>query len=128
MQRLRFPTVCIGCILLTLSACDRSRQARSSSKGLDPETLAAYQKLGGVYNEWGKEKVLPGFIFRSFPKTRLPEAAVPFVLDLSHSDVTDAGLKELAGLSNLTELYLQDTKPDAHRMAIRRCREGILRM
>ena len=76
--------------------------------------MAAYQKLGGVYGEWGKEgKVMPGFIFRTFPKTRLPQVAVPFVLDLSHSDVTDAGLKDLAGLNNLTAVYLEDTKTSA---------------
>jgi hypothetical protein len=48
---------------------------------------------------------MPGFIFRTFPKSKLPQVAVPFVLDLSHSDVTDAGLKDLAGLNNLAELH-----------------------
>jgi hypothetical protein len=116
-------------------------------KGIDQETIAAYAKLGGAYGGWignnfglqeGEESAkegLTGFKFArgTFPKTKLPEVAVPFALDLDKSDVTDvtikglahlknltilnltdtgisnAGLKELAGLTNLTKLYLDGT-------------------
>ena len=56
--------LCIGFVLLTLSACDRGRGAPSPSKGLDHETMVAYQELGGVYGEWCKEgNVMPGVHF-----------------------------------------------------------------
>jgi hypothetical protein len=41
---------------------------------------------------------------------KLPVPETPFGLDLSGTDVTDAGLKELANLQNLTRLSLCDTK------------------
>jgi hypothetical protein len=93
-------------------------------QGIDAATVAAYEKLGAVYGGWEKnetgtiwfqpgrehaEKGLPGFRFAIFPQARLPEVAIPFGLDLSRSDVTDAGLKELAGLRNLARLMLVRT-------------------
>src|SRR5262245_50317493 len=39
----------------------------------------------------------------------LPDPKVPFALDLSGTEVTDAGLKELAGLKSLRLLNLIDT-------------------
>ena len=104
---------CGGLVLLTLAtASGRGQENKGTGKGIDAETVAAYEKLGAVYGGWVKlysytyfkvgsehaQKGLPGFQFPTFPSSKLPEVAVPFGLDLSNSNVTDAGLKELAGL------------------------------
>ena len=41
--------------------------------------------------------------------TGLPDPGMPFGLSLGHTKVTDAGLKELAGLKSLQSLYLYST-------------------
>jgi internalin A len=95
---------------------------KSPAKGIDAATVAAYEKLGAVYGGWTKsnlgfqigqkhaEEGLPGFaFFETFPKVKLPEVAVPFGLELSMAHVTDAGLKGLAHLKNLTTLELFQT-------------------
>src|SRR5207244_479405 len=53
---------------------------------------------------------VPGFFFKSFPETKFPEVACPFGLELAYSGVTDARLKEIAHLKNLTVLTLWHTK------------------
>jgi internalin A len=56
---------------------------------------------------------LPGFRFRLWPRDgvigKLPDPGVPFGLDLSFTRMTDAGLKEVAKLSNLHVLDLSFT-------------------
>src|SRR5438552_1949673 len=92
--------------------------------GIDAVTVTAYEKLGGTYNGlygvgynnvtmvgWSSyraigAKDLPGFSFRTFPKGPLPVVGVPFSLDFSQCQVTDAGLKELASLKKLRSLCL----------------------
>jgi len=57
---------------------------------------------------------LPGFRYRMWPGEgvieKLPDPGVPFGLDLSDTTITDAGLKEVATLSNLHMLNLSDTE------------------
>ena len=58
-------------------------------------------------------KDVPIFQFKLFPTGKLnglPPPEVPFSLTLSNSQVTDAGLKELAGLKQLQTLGLSDTQ------------------
>jgi hypothetical protein len=115
------------------------------AEGVDASTVAAYEKLGGVYGgvvkdrfgsprfEAGKEAAsqgLPGFRFYSLADgevRNLPQVGVPFALDLNFTRVTDAGLKELAGLKGLSYLDLRNTKVTAAGMrklqqALPKCR------
>jgi hypothetical protein len=94
-------------------------------KPIDPETIAAHKSRGATYGgfiinpdhfgfEEGTEaatKGLPTFQFlqaHDGSLTDLPPVAVPFGLDLfsSQGGLTDAGLKELKKLKNLTALDL----------------------
>lgn len=59
----------------------------------------------------GLSKVVPAFRFGKLPEklaANLPDPALPFGLDLLQ--VTDAGLKELAGFKSLHTLKLSSTK------------------
>ncbi len=96
-------------------------------KPIDAVTIAAYEKLGFHYCEFevqpfgfiksfpGEEetgKRLPGIQFLHLDDTllpKLPPIEVPFGLSLGNTKVTDAGLKELKGLKNLTTLELMWT-------------------
>lgn len=114
-------------LVVFMAAFNRGPQNDSADqrKGIDPATIAAYEKLGAeyggcqnaaIFGSFGvgpklAEQGIPGFRFKKkFPNAKLPEVAVPFVLDLSDSDVTDAGLKGLTHLKNLTALMLWGTK------------------
>ncbi|HEV3438678.1 MAG TPA: sigma-70 family RNA polymerase sigma factor, partial [Gemmata sp.] len=91
---------------------------------IDPETIAAYENLRAVYGAidvtdsgpiWflpGNEaamKGVPGFNLVSLPDGmlgKLPPVQVPFGLDLYNLQLTDANLKELKEINNLTALIL----------------------
>jgi Leucine-rich repeat (LRR) protein len=86
-------------------------------QGIDPATVAAYERLGAIYGTMGPlpaldfhigrdqaEKGLPGFRFLFAPPAKLPQVAVPFGLDLPTT--TAAELKNLAGLKNLIALRI----------------------
>ncbi len=93
-------------------------------KPIDPETIAAYKGLRAVFGgmdvtEFGPlwfspgiqaaAKGLPGFNFCSLPAgmlRKLPPVQVPFGLDLHEVEVTDADLKDLKGIKNLTGLIV----------------------
>ena len=90
-------------------------------KAIDRSTIARYEKLGAVYGGFvndgfqaGREKAennLPGFQFRQFPKAELPQVDVPFGLAFAvNSTVPDGGVRQLAGLKNLTVLSLYYAK------------------
>jgi hypothetical protein len=106
-------------------------------KPIDPETIAAYEKLGAEYGGFdadlfadivfltGKEPAatrLQGFSFGRlrggpFPKLpsggpfpKLPRVQVSFGLDLARMQVTDAGLKELKDFKSLIYLDLSGTQ------------------
>ncbi|MEI6325503.1 MAG: hypothetical protein WCO91_08640, partial [Gemmataceae bacterium] len=70
--------------------------------GLDSEgNLGFQEKATGLTDE------VPGFqfgVWRDGIVAKLPAPAAPFGLNLSGTKVTDAGLKELAGLKNLHTL------------------------
>ncbi len=93
-------------------------------KPIDPETIAAYEKLGakfgGFYGDrfefdhfvpgtTAAAKGLPGFYFDSLRDgmlPKLPPVQVSFGLEIAIGSraITDAGLKELRDLKNLTVL------------------------
>ena len=95
-----------------------------------PEDIVAAWKKAGAQVGWlrampglaslqfvrekeGKPGDLPAFHFAVWPEGRLaklPAPAPAFGLDLRRTQVTDAGLKELAGLKSLQALDLGDTK------------------
>ncbi len=94
-----------------------------------PEVIAAWEKAGAEFgwisvNQWGhldwrsgKAKPVagapPAFLFKVFPTgrlTALPPPEVPFGLRLNGHQVTDAGLKELAGLTQLQSLDFRETQ------------------
>ncbi len=98
-------------------------------KPIDPETIAAYEKLGAIYGGFeidnsggnykhlpGKDAAaqhLPGFSFATLPNDmipKLPPVQVAFGLSFGCLKVTDAGLRELRGLKNLTGLDLGFTQ------------------
>jgi internalin A len=102
----------------------QGQEKQAAGKGIDAATVAAYEKLGAKYGGWvvntnskafypgqqHAEKGMPGFFLRPFPNTKLPDVSVAFCLHLGGPEVTDAGLKELASLKNLTMLSLRFTK------------------
>jgi Leucine-rich repeat (LRR) protein len=112
-------------VLLAFAATAvQGQEKKVAGNGIDAATVAAYEKLGAIYGGWAKgdvdrlfqagqkhaEEGVPGFLFRTFPKSKFPTVDVPFGLDFFQSDATDAGLKELAHLKNLAKLSLMFTK------------------
>jgi hypothetical protein len=93
------------------------------AKRIDPETILAYEKLGAQFGGFVKddplfrpgpenaEKGVPAFQFPfNFAMTKLPDVAVLFGLDIGQREITDANLKEIAGLKNLSILSLWHTQ------------------
>src|SRR4051812_5856537 len=91
---------CTAWLALSATAA-HGQEKKVLSKGIDAVTIAAYEKLGAEYGGWPKDSVsgdfqpgrkqaeggLPGFRFNyTFPKTNLPEVAIPFGLDLRTSN------------------------------------------
>src|SRR5882724_7662446 len=108
-----------------LAATAPAQEKKPAFQFIDPETVEAFRKLGARFESGIESDVLsfrarrpvapdvpglPGFRFHKFPPGKLPEVAVPFGLDLSECDVTDADLKQLAGLKNLVALNLWERK------------------
>jgi hypothetical protein len=109
--------------VLVLCACvpaASGQDKKPAGKGIDADTVAAYQKLGGKYGGWYSggpyyffsagsfpENAIPGFTFAAAPKDKLPVVAGPF--GLRFDALTDAGLKDIAGHTNLILLYLYST-------------------
>ena len=104
----------LGIGLFTLTADGQTQEKKPAARAIDPATIAAYVHLGADYMAWPvirggmffANERLPKFGFNEHPKTRLPDASVPFGLDFHHDSMTDAGLKHLAGLKNLSSLDL----------------------
>jgi hypothetical protein len=118
-------------LLMVLPLTGRTAQAQPKEKkteGIDPATVGAYEKVGAAYWDVVKDrfgclefkkgkqaakKGLPGFRFSYLldgKLPRLPPVSVHFALELGFTEVTDAGLKHLAGLKNLSSLHLTSTK------------------
>src|SRR5262249_35538718 len=94
---------------------------------LPGEITSAWQKAGAmigwmrvaradflhfVPQKAGLDDVLPAFKFTVWKEgllAKLPAPEAPFGLNLSNSKVTDAGLKQLAGLKRLQALSLSGT-------------------
>lgn len=78
------------------------------------EFIELYGFISFVGESVAKAGDLPGFRYRMWPGEgvieKLPDPGVPFGLDLSDTTITDAGLKEVATLSNLHMLNLSDTE------------------
>ena len=122
MKWFRKKTLGVSLLLLTLSAtCAVGQDKKPAAKEIDAATIAAYEKLGAEYVRWEKfylyaqvpetaHEGLPDFQFRGFPEGKLPDVAVPFALEILFTDVvTDAQMRELAGLKNLTALSADRT-------------------
>ena len=113
-----------GCIALFVMAATAQAEEKPAVKDVDPETVAAYQKINGSYSRakiddsgFGFQRgqpligeCMPAFSFGGAgPQGALRDLDVPFCLQFSVW--TDERLKELAGLrpvldirgSNLTE-------------------------
>lgn len=115
--------LCITCVQIPLHA------EEPKYKPVEVETIAAYKKIGAVYGGFaplghgvacfsvGKHLAaergyMPGFYFDEklegkLPK--LPEVVVPFGLVFVSTKLSEADLKELKVLKNLTCLYLSQT-------------------
>jgi hypothetical protein len=120
-----FRCLMILCCSIGISGC---AEEQPKYKPIDPETIAAYEKCGGVYGGFefsgfggighspGKEaatKSLPGFRFNSLSNgmiPKLPQVEVPFGLYFGFTAAEDAGLKELKNLKSLTTLQLFGTE------------------
>src|SRR5580704_5777314 len=97
MVRPRFSYVLVALSLLSVAGGALFAQARTPLHPTDelPEAaIAAIEKMGGRF----REKIDPGSGEKSF------------VIELGHSHATDAGLKDLAALQNVSVLDLGDTK------------------
>jgi hypothetical protein len=70
----------------------------------------AFFHTGEIRTEAGKARDLPAFSWKAVVLDKLPMPARPFGLYLEGKHVTDAGLKELAGLEQLQTLILVRTK------------------
>jgi WD40 repeat protein/serine/threonine protein kinase/Leucine-rich repeat (LRR) protein len=75
---------------------------KSPAEKIDAATIVAYEKLGATFRV--EQGGLPVFQFKTFLNSKLPNAAVPFGLELHN--VKNQDLKELASLANLTLLSM----------------------
>ena len=125
--RILASSVCIA-LLTAATACAQPK--KPAFKEIDAGTIAVYEKLGAEYGGWISKNdrpdlssasfvsrsdiaehdypapILPGFRFRTFPKASLPRVAVPFGLDLSSSNATNADIEEMDAPDNLVVLNL----------------------
>src|SRR3954466_13646134 len=115
MTHLRLACLTVG---LFLSASRLSAQTPKQIEPTDEQLHAAkkaIESIGGVLEkqEVGQQVV---YVIRLGMKTtdqdlkRLPKIPFPFGLELALTQVTNAGLKELAKLNNLILLELYETK------------------
>jgi internalin A len=93
---------------------------------IDPKVVEAWKKAGAIagwykrdeYGGWVSEfkpndPALPAFHWRSFdPRViaKVPAPSAPFALLLRFTEVTDAGMKEIARFKSLQTLELRYTK------------------
>lgn len=120
-------------LLLFLLGATAQAQQLPGKKGIDPETVAAYEKIGGIYESYripekpfsvpgvggayragepvlvqpknAGEDAYPVFRFKELPKEKFPPVAVPFGLNLPFSNPKPAiDFKALAHLENLAIL------------------------
>ena len=130
-MRTMLAILCLGWFVVALPAVPIPDEAKRGP--IDPETIAAYEKLGAVYGGFdvsvygypeffpGKEaatKRLPGFQFAKLPAAlpKLPPVQVSFGIYLGDGGLRSiwavelTGLNELKDLKNLDSLYLRHTK------------------
>jgi len=78
-----------------------------AGNGINPDTLAAYEKIGGKYGSqrYSSAEVFPTFRFDKLPTEKLPAVAVPFGLSLPFYSTKPAiDFKALAHLEKLAAL------------------------
>ena len=98
------------------------------AKELDPKVVEAWRQAGAKVGWYGRAEdggdrfcetkpndvaAVPALRWRAFEAgiiVKLPAPSAPFALSLSHTEVADAGLKELAGLTSLQTLALHGTQ------------------
>jgi hypothetical protein len=104
-----------------------------AAKPLPPEIAKAWSDAGAeigwmrvnengvfAFHENAVAGAVPAFRFSAWRKSalaKLPDPEAPFGLDLNGTQITDAGLKELAGFKRLQSLNLQETPASAFRPA-----------
>jgi internalin A len=133
-------TTLVAAATLCLYAAAASAQA---PKELDLKVVYAWIKAGAEVRSYGPDPfgywsfspakpkdpaALPAFCFRAFKLgviARLPAPSTPFAMDLYATNVTDAGLKELAGFKNLQALHLGNTKVTGASLKKSRGRKGV---
>jgi len=122
-------TVIMMVALALLAACGPSSYAQNeTSPDLPKQIVQAWKKAGARVGwmsvdryerlEFYSEKQdrngeVPAFrfgVWKAGVLAKLPAPATEFGLNLGYTQVTDAGLKELAGLKSLQSLYLHGTK------------------
>jgi len=101
------------CLLLVvgLTGCGgEPEQSKAAEEEPDPVAIAAIEKLEGEVNYSGTSV--------SLSNTQVTDAGLEHVkgltklwdLDLSNTQVTDAGLEHLKGLTNLVDLRIENTQ------------------
>jgi hypothetical protein len=101
-------------------------KAKELPKPLPESVVKAWKDAGAIvgwmkmettgivmYVEKPEPGVIPAFTLPTWKDgvvEKLPAPEVPFGLDLSSTEITDAGLKKLASLKNLAALCVCDTK------------------
>ncbi len=127
-RQMTWPRLAVGVSLATLLGVSLAgaQEKPVAPRSVDEATATAWKKAGAQVG-WlgtnvlglpefrtrpdGLSKLVPAFRFGKLPEklaANLPDPALPFGLDLLQ--VTNAGLKELAGLKSLHTLNLSSTK------------------
>jgi hypothetical protein len=120
--------LCLWAVCATASFADLQPGKTEPPKPLPEEIVQAWEKAGARpgwigLNKYGKflfaeeatglTGAVPAFRFSGWKDgvvAGLPVPAAPFGLDLDRTSVTDAGLRELAGLKSLQTLNLSLTQ------------------
>jgi internalin A len=113
MKHLRLASLIVG-IVLCIGVSDLSAQTPKQTEPTEEQVETAkkaFEKLGATFNkEEGFEQKLYVFVMPAQITDKdlknLPAVPFLFVLDFRQAKMTDARLKEIAGIKNLTGVFL----------------------
>lgn len=127
-QRTTWPCISVLLVLVTWCLCvsvGLTEDKNNAPNQLPPEFVKAWKDAGaevgwmrvnqnGVFQfqEKGEAGSVPAFRFSEWKEgvlMKLPDPGAAFGLDLNSTQITDEGMKELAGLKDLQMLNLQET-------------------